>query len=262
MYNKYITLITAENKEKSIANTIWSCLKGFNTNKIKIIVIYTNLNNEKFLLNKFEKYKNVIFFKVFVKKKYPTQDQLFKIQKALKFIKNEWVLLLDGDDLFKHNKINEIDKLRLDKNKIYLHNHEIQIQKYKSNTNKKFYKKNFIYKNLMNNWPENINTSSIVVNGNLLKEFYCNHNPYQWKFLAIDVQIILYFFFKKKFKNIKNILTTKVENINNLDRTFSNKLKKIYWQRRMEQHKLTHQLSGKLNLIDRCITLIILKFFR
>ena len=94
-----------------------------------------------------------------------------------------------------------------------------------------------------------------------IKEFYCNHNPYQWKFLAIDVQIILYFF-KKKFKNIKNILTTKVENINNLDRTFSNKLKKIYWQRRMEQHKLTHQLSGKLNLIDRCITLIILKFFR
>ena len=126
MYNnKYITLITAENKEKSIANTIWSCLKGFNTNKIKIIVIYTNLNNEKFLLNKFEKYKNVIFFKVFVKKKYPTQDQLYKIHCATKYINNEWIMLLDGDDKFKSKKIKFLSRLTLKKSQLYLHNHEI-----------------------------------------------------------------------------------------------------------------------------------------
>ena len=48
MYNKYIVIITAENKEKYILNTIYSCLNAFN-NKSKVIVIYTKLSNEKYL---------------------------------------------------------------------------------------------------------------------------------------------------------------------------------------------------------------------
>ena len=42
-----------------------------------------------------------------------TPDELFKIEKATKYIKDEWVLLLDGDDLFKPNKIFSLDKLKL-----------------------------------------------------------------------------------------------------------------------------------------------------
>ena len=40
-------------------------------------------------------------------------DQLYKIEKANKFAKDEWVLLLDGDDLFKKNKIQSLDNLNL-----------------------------------------------------------------------------------------------------------------------------------------------------
>ena len=262
MYNKYIAIITAENKEKYIANTINSCLKNSINGRLKIIIIYTHLSNEKFLKHKFKHFKNVIFLKSFLKRKYPTQDQLYKIYKALKYVKNEWVLLLDGDDLFKYNKIKVLDQLELDSEKIYLHSHETQVGKIKSVPKDKIYKKIFLYKKLFNDWPEKINTSSIVIRADLLKKFYKNYNPYKWKYLAIDVQLILYYFYKDKYKYLIEKLTTKIENINNLDKSFSNIFKKKYWVRRMEQHELTKKLSGKINCLDRFITFLFLKTLR
>ena len=137
-----------------------------------------------------------------------------------------------------------------------------KIEKYKKIYNNQNYKKNIIYKKLLNDWPKNIITSSIVINGFLLNQFFKNNKPYKWKFLAVDVQLILYFFYKNKFKYIDKILTTKNENINNLDKSFSNKNKKIFWLRRMEQHNFTKELSGKINLLDRFITFIFLKFLK
>ena len=96
MYNKYIVIITAENKEKYIANTIFSCLKNYSKKNLKILVTYTNLKNEKIIKNKFKNYKNIIFINSLLKKNNPIHDQLDKIKRTVKFIKNEWVLLLDG----------------------------------------------------------------------------------------------------------------------------------------------------------------------
>ena len=262
MYNKYIAIITAENKEKYISKTIYSCLKNFDNKDLKILILYKFLSNENILKIKFNKFKNIIFHKYNYKKKYPTQDQLYKIQQALKFIKNEWVLLLDGDDLFKKNKIKTLNNLKLDQKKVYLHDHELFFNRTIKKSIFKNYKNLFIYKMLFNNWPQKINTSSIVINAELLKKFYKNHNPYEWKYLAIDVQIILYYFYKKNLEIIDKILTTKVENINNLDKKFSNISDKNYWYRRLEQHKLTKKLSGRINLLDRIITLFFLKIFK
>ena len=170
--------------------------------------------------------------------------------------------MLDGDDLFKTNKIKILNKLRLDKNKIYLHNHEKIYNKKITIENKKKYKNKFLYKKLFNDWPEKINTSSIVISADLLKKFYTNHNPYFWKYLAIDVQVVLYYFYKKKFKFLNNILTSKKENINNLDKTFSGLKNKNFWIRRFEQHELTRTLSGKKNFFDRFLTVILMKIFR
>ena len=61
---------------------------------------------------------------------------------------------------------------------------------------------------------------------------------------------------------IDKVLTTKVENINNLDKNFSNITHKNYWKRRFEQHELTRQLSGKINLIDRIFNFIFFKIFK
>tara|TARA_Y100000591_G_C21824805_1_gene695977 strand:+ start:1338 stop:2126 length:789 start_codon:yes stop_codon:yes gene_type:complete len=262
LYNKYIVIITAENKEKYISDTIFSCLNNLDNNKIKIIVTYTNLSNELELKIKFKNYENIIFIKSLNKIKYPTQDQLNKIETATKYINNEWVLLLDGDDLFHKDKIKTIENLNLDKNKIYLHNHiksPVENKKYFKN---KSYKKNYFYKKIFNDWPDKIATSSIIVSADLLKKFYKNSNPYKWKYLAIDTQIILFYFYQNKFEYLDYNLITKVEDINSLDKTFLKINKKIFWIRRMEQHKLTKELSGKLNLIDRLITYIFLKILR
>ena len=142
MYNKYITIITAENKESYLSDAINSCLKQFGNFDIKIYVVYTRLYNEKIIKQKFNNNK-VVFIKSVLKKKLPTQDQLFKIESILQYIKNEWVLLLDGDDLFKSHKIKILNELKLDKNKMYLHNHE-QIYRNKISIEKqKKYKNNF-----------------------------------------------------------------------------------------------------------------------
>ncbi len=262
MYNKYITIITAENKERYLYDTIKSCLKELSNLNTKIYIVYTKLYNEKTLKQKFIDNKKIIFIKSKFKKKLPTQDQLLKIENILKYLKNEWILLLDGDDLFKANKIKTLNKLKLNKNNIYLHNHEksygnkIRVEK------EKIYKKNFIFKKMFNDWPEKINTSSIILSANLLRKFYKNCNPYEWKYLAIDVQLVLYFYYKKKFKFLNKILTSKKENINNLDKTFTGITNKKFWIRRFEQHELTKKLSGKKNYIDRFVTLILMNIFK
>ncbi len=256
MYNKYLVIITAENKEKYISNTIKSCLNQKLCKKLKILVVYSKLSNENTLKNDFKSFKNIIFLKDIIKKKLPTQDQLYKIERASSLISNEWVLLLDGDDLFDPHKISYLDKLKLKKDHIYL-NDFVSINKNSANSyyKRKVYKELLLYKKLFNDWPEKINTSSIVLHGNLLKNFYKVHNPYKWKFLAIDVQLILFYFYKNKFVHLDKILTFKKENINNLDKTFTNYFKKKYWVRRYEQHKMTEQLSNKINFVDRLLTI-------
>ncbi len=262
MYNKFITIITAENKESYLLDTINSCLKQSGNLDTKIYVVYSKLYNENIIKQKFINNKKIIFIKSVFKKRLPTQDQLFKIESVLKHLKNEWILLLDGDDLFKSHKIKILNKLKLNKDIIYLNDHEKIYGKKINIENKKKYKKNFIYKIFFNDWPEKINTSSIIISANLLKKFFRNHNPYIWSYLAIDTQIVLYFYYKKKFKFLNKILTSKKENINNLDKTFSGLTNKYFWIRRQEQHQLTKILSNRKNYLDRFLTFIFVKIFK
>ena len=57
------------------------------------------------------------------------------------------------------------------------------------------------------------------------------------EYLAIDIQIILFYFYKNRYGFINQNLTTKIENINNLDKIFQIFIKK-FLERRMEQHNL------------------------
>ena len=263
MYNKYLVIITAENKEKYISDTIESCLNQNYVKRLKIIVVYSKLKNENYLKRKFKNKKKIIFLKCSVKKKLPMHDQLYKIEKANKFAKNEWILLLDGDDLFKKNKVQNLDNLNLNNNKIYLNSHLIFNKSLLANSPKtKKYKKWNLFKILFNDWPEKINTSSIIVHTKLLKKFYKLKKPYKWKYLAIDIQLILFAHYTKCLTFIKKELTLKREDINNIDKKFSNYLTRIYWVRRYEQHTLTKQISNRLNILDRFITIIFMNIFK
>ena len=257
---EFTIIITAEKKEKYILGTIKSCLEQSLKKKLKIIVVYSKLNNEKLVKSRFSHLKNLLFLKCPLKKKLPTNDQLYKIEMATKFLKDEWVLLLDGDDLFSKKKINTLQNYNLNKDKVYLHDHKIIVGKTLTNsTNHKKYKRLFLYKLLFNDWPEKINTSSILLSSKTLKKFYKTTNPYRWKYLAIDVQLILYFYYRKKFVFINEILTLKRENINNLDKKYSNYFSKIYWLRRLEQHNMTIRNSNRNNFFDRFITIFFSK---
>lgn len=257
MYNKFVVIITAENKESYISKTISSCLSQKFCPNIEIIVAYSKLSNEHILKKKFKEKKNVIFLKTLIKKKYPTQDQIYKIYRASKDINdNRWILLLDGDDEFKLEKIYTLNEYNLEKNLIYLNNHELIFKNISLIKKRKKYKEFNIYKFLFNDWPDKINTSSLIINNHLLKKFFKNTNPYQWKYLAIDVQLVIYYHYKNKLKFLNSILTSKRESVNNLDKTYSNYMKKIYWDRRFEQHKLTRMFSNKKNYLDYLLTFI------
>ena len=262
LLRKYLIIITAENKEKYISKTIESCLNQKLSNNIRIIVVYSKLKNEKTLKRKF-KNRKILFLNYLKKKNIPMHDQLFKIEHANKLAKNEWVLLLDGDDMFTKDKIEFLNKLKLDSKKTYLNNHQIINGKFLNKVPKrKKYKKLYFYKKLFNSWPEKINTSSIIIHSNLLKKFYKKSKPYNWKYLAVDIQLALISHYKKSLIFIDKILTLKRENINNIDKTYSNHLKRIYWLRRYEQHNLTKKISNQSNPVDRLITLIFMKILK
>ena len=259
---KFTIIITAEKKEKYILGTIKSCLEQSLIKKFSIIVVYSKLNNEKLVKSRFSHLKNLLFLKCPLKTTSPTNDQLYKIEMATKFLKDEWVLLLDGDDLFSNKKLITLQNLNLNKDRVYLHDHKVITGKTLNNsTSHKKYKKLFLYKFLFNDWPEKINTSSILLSSKALKTFYKKTNPYRWKYLAIDVQLVLYFYYRKKFVFLNEILTLKRENINNLDKKYSNYFSKIYWLRRLEQHNMTERNSGRNNIFDRLITIFFLKIF-
>ena len=82
----------------------------------------------------------------------------------------------------------------------------------------------------------------------LINDFFDNNQVLSWQTLAIDVQIIIYYYLKNQFYSTEKILTIKNEYQKNLDNTFSNMLSKIYWRRRYEQHKYYYNLTKKKTL--------------
>ena len=105
---KVSIIITAEKKENYIERAIKSCINQ-SYNNIETIVVYTELTNNRILKKKFSS-KKIKFLNIREKLKIPTQDQLFKIYKSLKFSKGQYIFLMDGDDAFQKNKVSSILK--------------------------------------------------------------------------------------------------------------------------------------------------------
>jgi hypothetical protein len=78
-----------------------------------------------------------------------------------------------------------------------------------------------------------------------LKSFFLEIDPKQWKFLAIDALLIIYFERQASLNNYGDNLTFKSFHQNNLDSTFSNKLTKKFWTRRYQQHQYYQKINKK-----------------
>jgi glycosyltransferase involved in cell wall biosynthesis len=230
-------LINGEKQENFIKRSINSCLKQTYKN-IEIIVIYNNLKNIN-LIKKIYK-KKVLFIKINKKIQNPTQDQLFKIKKSISYINGKYVFFLDGDDYFLKNKIfNVLKKLQNRRLLIQDNYYELKNNK-KKITRQSNYKEYRIYKFLINDWPRRISTSCMALPTSILKDFFKNTDPFQWKSLAIDAQLAI--FCKDKFNliNLDNAYTIRNILPYSVDKKYQNIFNKNFWLRRMEQHKLNN----------------------
>ena len=239
-------LIVADYKEKYIKETIKSCLNQ-TYKKIEILIGYSNLCNIE-EIKKIFLYHKLKFFKIKRKNLTPTQDQIYKINFLLKQSKGKYIFLLDGDDLFLKNKITYILNNRNINKNLFQDNFMLRENKLNKIPLQKSYKNNFIFKKFFNDWPQKICTSSISLPRKLLEDFFNNNQLFLWKTLAIDAQLIIYYYLKDKLYSTKKILTIKKEYKENLDKKFSNVLSKIYWTRRFEQHKYYYYLTKKKSL--------------
>ena len=122
-------VINGEKQENLIKRSINSCLKQ-TYKKIQIIVVYNNLRNIKFIKNIYKK-KKVLFVKINKKIQNATKDQLYKIKKAVPYIKGQYVFLLDGDDYFLKNKVLKVMKKLINKKLLIQDNYYELINKKK-----------------------------------------------------------------------------------------------------------------------------------
>ena len=226
-------LINGEKQENLIQRSINSCLKQ-TYKKTQIILVYNNLKNEKLLKKKYK--DNIFFLKINKKIKNPTQYQLYKIKKSLPYIKKDYIFLLDGDDYFLREKIANVLKNIKNKN-ILVQDNYYQLEKNKKKLAKQQNYKEFkIYKYLVNNWPRRISTSSQAMPIVILRKFFKNNNPFEWKYLAIDAQLAIFCKHKFKVKNLDEAYTIKNIINKSVDQKYQKVFNKYFWLRRMEQH--------------------------
>mgnify|MGYP001162827153 CR=1 FL=1 len=232
---KNTVIITAEKKDKKIIKTIESCLNQTDKD-IEIIVAYSKLKNENKIRNNFQSEK-VFFLKIKKKLKNKVHDQLFKIKQSLKISKGKNIFLLDGDDIFNKNKVNIISKILKHKKIMILDNYFVLKDNKKIKSKYLNHKNNYFYKKLINDWPKNVCTSAISIKRELLLEFFGEIKIKQYKFLAIDILLAIYCNKKRKILRINKYFTSKLELNDSIDKDYTGYSNKLYWQRRLEQHK-------------------------
>ena len=189
---KFSIIINTHNQEKYIVNCISSCIKQ-NYKNYELIIVDSSKNKiSSKILKKFNSHL-IKYIHINPKYKYPELNQMYKIEIGLKKAIGKYIILLDGDDIFNKDKLSKINNL-INKHKITC-NQDCPII---VNDSKKYfhkiknYKYNFFYKLFINDWPQIYGTSSIVVRKDIIKKFFYIARPYNWKFLAIDAQLILF----------------------------------------------------------------------
>jgi glycosyltransferase involved in cell wall biosynthesis len=235
---KATVIINTNNQNAFLRRAINSVI---NQEQSNYEVIVSNLSKKKDLNieKEFKNNKKIKFLNLNERFLYPTQNQLYAIKEALKYSNGQYIFLLDGDDYFKKNKINRTfnhiknkEKFAMDKPIIFDELTKKYLKKMKINT----FKKNILYKTLINDWPSITCTSAITVESKIIKKFFKESSPFKYKHLAIDIQLATFINSKFNIKYIDEDLTFKSENKKNLDKKYSSLLSKKFWIRRNEQH--------------------------
>ena len=253
-------LISNYNKAKYIKNCINSCLNQ-NYQNYEILIGDNGSNDGS--LEIINNYKSVKLFNV--KKDFETTElnQLNILKNIFKYSKGDLIFLLDSDDYFEKNKLQEIVNIFLkhsdkeivcDVPKIVLNNNIL---------------KNFNFKNGIDpkkRWPTIFPTSSISVKRESINNFFNLQLENDYPELAVDFRIITYFYnLKKNFYICDNFLTNYLS-MNEGNESKYPKYSLRWWKRRYQSYiylkemlknaKIDHSIS-----VDYIVTKIINKYF-
>ena len=120
-----------------------------------------------------------------------------------------------------------------------------------------------MFKIFVNDWPQIYGTSSILIKKKILKNFFYKAKPFNWKYLAIDIQLAIFCYLNFNIDNYEEKLTYKNLHQNNLGDKYLNLFKKIFWFRRYMQHKYFFFLKKKtIYNFDYIFTSIIYFFLK
>lgn len=247
MKNKISILISNYNNAKYLKRCINSCLVQSYKNKEIIIIDDFSTDNSLEVLKKYQKNKNVklIYNKVRFSK-FPAFNQLHALIRAFKVSSGKIICLLDSDDFFEKNKLEEIEKY------FSKHCNENFIQDipyfYYSNGIKIV---KLLDKNNYSLWPSFYPTSTMSLKRVFFKE--CISNIFYKKFplVEIDARIAIY----ANFKNSKiTILNKKLTNYyqNNYGINSNNKKFSFnWWIKRAEVHDFVKlfYMSNKIKIV-------------
>ncbi len=261
---KFSIIINSHNQEKFISRSITSCL---NQTFKDFEVIIVDTSQKKLTYKSKLKYKNKLkYYHLKSKNKYPEMNQMEKILFGLKKSKGHYVCLMDGDDYFKKDKLALLNKLTIKNNFILNQDNPVLLKKnkiFKKGLKLKKYKNNFIFKSIFNKWPQIFGTSSITVKRKTLINFFKKAKPFNWYYLAIDVQLILFCKINYNIENRLEKITYKNIHDSNLGSTYMNLLKEKFWTRRYMQHKFSNYLNKKTEInLDFIVTSIFYFFFK
>lgn len=261
MYNRnknYLIsiLITNYNKSKYLSHTLNSIKKQKYRNFEIIIFDDCSTDNSNRIIENFKiKNKKVIYNK----KKFSQFSELNQInglKNCLKVSKGKIICLLDGDDKFHKNKLEEINNFFIKKKKCSFLIDQIL------NQNQNFFKRKY---KIFRSWPIIYPTSCISMRKEFFIDFYKKKFHQKFNLLAIDLRLL---FFAKFFLNDHNIINKKLTYYRYYFESNENKyikFNKIWWLRRYQAFaflKLIYKrkkVSFKYNL-DYFITYI-LNFF-
>ncbi|MFL2878692.1 MAG: glycosyltransferase family 2 protein [Candidatus Pelagibacter sp.] len=249
-------IINTHDQSKFLGECIKSCINQ-NYLNYEIIIVDTSKKPSK---NKHIKNKKIKYFHLKENsRKFPVLNQMHQIRYGFKKSKGKYICLLDGDDRFSSSKLITIFK-KFKKSKIQIIQ-DIPILFSKDSKKKsviKNYKKNIFFQKFFVSWPQVFGTSTISCTREILNTFFKKGKPFNYKFLAVDVKLIM--FASHKFNVINDFegVTLKRVHNRNLDKRYSNLFSSSFWLRRNMQMKYDYYLKKKIIFnLDYVITKII-----
>jgi glycosyltransferase involved in cell wall biosynthesis len=228
---KISILISTFNKSKFIKKTIESCLSQKYKN-YEIIVVDTNsTDNTNKILNYYSKAKKIKTKYIKRKFKKSPLNQIQAIKVGLEMSKGSIVCLLDGDDIFKKNKLKEI-------NKVFQKNNSLNFVQdiFKHNKINKIYTKLDRYFLFFKILPKFYPTSTFSIRKNELKFFFKKYRNYNLDLLEIDARLFFYSrLFKKNHFFINKSLTFYTKDPNGISSKFK-RFSKEWLKKRNQAH--------------------------